>query len=184
VTAAPGLVPAFPRGPRERVQLRRLGMTISLPDAGGWAVTPGRSQFVPLEHAATGSRLLVSLWLEGENMTPASCEERARLWRELPTRARALGSRRLEVPPGFDTRSDAGLSEVGPAPAAGYLLAFGARQRRCFALVFTTTATGIDADDVITDRLITIEAGTLATVGLDAPLDPDHIRERRAGERP
>ncbi len=165
--AEPSVLSGFPAPAGEpaykRVVSPRLGLSIPLPDRSGWTLTREKSSFVVFEHTATRSRLQLSMWREDVRMNRERCEERARLLRDLPTRLGAtIASRFLDVPEGFDTRVDVGFDATGDeAPLAGWVVAFGGLGRECFALAFTTTALGDDAERIVGDRLAVIQTLTL-----------------------
>jgi hypothetical protein len=163
-TAAPSAPEPFPAAadepPYKRVLSKRQQLSIPLPGRSGWTLRRDPGTFLVLEHPGTSSLLLVAHWRESENMSAARCEERARLLRDLPERGRALDARTLHVPDGFDTTLDTGFSgSEGELDA--YALAFGAEARRCFAFVFTTRATGPEAERLAGDRLAVITGITL-----------------------
>jgi hypothetical protein len=145
---------------------------MALPDRARWsAVNEQASSFVVLDHAPTSSRLVLRLWSESEVVSRESCEERARALRELPA---ADGEPTLSAAPqGFDTAVSLGVLTSKPgAPLRGYLLAFGAAARRCLAFVFTTDASGPDAERRIAERLATMEEITLKQMRVKRDLEP------------
>ncbi len=156
----------FPMRPGERrfarVKLKRFDLSISVPDPAGWKVRRERSRFALLDHAETTSALVLRVWLESEKMSRKRCEERTRLWRDLPKRGQSISSRHIDTPRGFDTKVDVGFGLSKPGePLSGYVMAFGARARRCFAFVFTTSASGGDAEQKIGDRLALVQSRSL-----------------------
>lgn len=149
-----------------RVASQRFGLSLMLPDPKGWAIVRERSSFLVLDHAASASRLVVRLWHEDERMVGERCEERARLLRPLPQTTDALERGRVAAPPGFDTTFAVGVDVDG----AGYVAAFGAHDRRCFAFAFTTTAGDPSAPDTIASRLAVIRSRTLPETELRAAI--------------
>ncbi|HHH28705.1 MAG TPA: hypothetical protein ENK57_10230 [Polyangiaceae bacterium] len=156
---------------------QRLQLSIPLPDRPGWLIVREKGSFLVLDHAATGSRLVVRIWQEGENMSRERCEDVTRLIRDVPTVERVIDERVIEVPEGFDTAVRVGFSTpratgVPPtAPIAGHVLAFGASARWCFAFVYSTEADGPAAERTIGDRLAVIRGLTLG--GLERRLSAD-----------
>ncbi|MCC6526543.1 MAG: hypothetical protein IT373_28095 [Polyangiaceae bacterium] len=156
-----------------RVFSPRFDLHVPLPGAPAWAVTDKASRFLVLEHQATRSTLLVRLWHEDAAVKRAGCEAAARRLRALPERGRAVDHRELDVPPGFRTAVDVGFGTGGDdAALVGYVLAFGARGKRCFAYVLTTEATGTDAESVVGARLGSMVAGSLEQLELQSELEP------------
>ncbi len=171
----PAPVEIDPFGPGEpaRVLSKRLQLSLLLPDRPGWVMAPQKGSFLVLDHAASGSQLMASLWLDDEMMSHERCEARARLLRALPARGRILTSEVMDRPAGFSTRVDIGFDAGSAAggPIGGHLLAFGAAGRRCFALIFTTTAAGAGAERLVGDRLASIHSLTVEGLRLDSALD-------------
>lgn len=171
----PPLLDAFPSPAGEprysRVVSKRLRLSIPLPNRGGWEMSRETSVFLILEHAATSSRLLVGIWREDELMNRQRCEARARLLRDLPKRGvGVLSSRLVDVPKGFDTQVDVGFDVEGEGePLHGWAMAFGGLARECFAFIFTTVATGDEAERIIGDRLAVMQ--TLSLEGIERRLE-------------
>jgi hypothetical protein len=159
--------------PEQRVFSKRFQMGIVLPDRGGWVLRKERSRFLIFDHAASSSQLSLALWREDDNMSPASCEEKARLWRDLPRRGKAIDELQLGVPKGFASHAEVGFGDSKPGePVHGYLLAFGAAARRCFAFAYATTAQGDGAERLVGDRLAVMRAVTLERLTLKSDLPP------------
>jgi len=174
---------AFPVAPGQplfgRVYAARFQLALTLPHPDGWQLSPERSSFLVLHHAASSSSLVVRLWQEDENMSRAKCEERARLRRDFPDRTgeQLVDSQPVAVPPSFDTRIDVGFSQSAPqAPIRGYALAFGGYKRSCFAYVYTTEAAGAGAERLVGDRLAVMHGRGLLGVELRRSTDIAPIR--------
>jgi hypothetical protein len=121
-----------------------------------------KGSFLTLDHPASGSRLLVSLWREDELMNRTLCESRARLLRDLPRPgAQLLSERFVNIPEGFDTLVAASFDGAEGEPLTGRLIAFGGHARECFAFIFTTTAAGDEAEQILGDRLAMLQTLTL-----------------------
>ncbi len=178
-TASPlDAFPTPPGAPRyKRVLSQRMQLSIPLPQREGWSMLRERSSFLVLEHPATDSRLAVRLWREDDTQNRAKCEQHVRLARDVPLRGHTIDSRRLDVPAGFDTQVDTGLTDGAPSdPVTGYVLAFGASARRCFAFVYTTETAAEGAEQIIGDRLAVIQTLTLEGIRLKSDLDPPEMR--------
>lgn len=159
---------------------RRFDLSLPLPDGKAWRIDDHRESWLVAVHDPTGSTLLVRTWREDEVVGRSRCEERARLGRRLPSRqgAQIVESRRIDVPPDHDTLVEAGIVATGAgAPIDGFVMAFGARARRCFAYVFTTRATGTDAARWMAERLSAMVEGSLSEIALKSDLDPSIPRE-------
>jgi hypothetical protein len=139
----------------ERVRLARLALTLELPDAAGFREGSGTS-WARLEHAASESRLELSLTRAERLARPEDCEARARLERpELPRPAQgeALDERRLAAPADFLTQVTVSVNEAGPSELEGHVTAFGAAVSRCLALHFVTRVRGVGSENEMARRL-------------------------------
>lgn len=157
---------AFPASPGEpryrRVLSKRHQVSLPLPDRKGWTLERDGSSFLVMKHGATSSSLVVRVWREQENMNRDRCEERVRRLRDLPDRGREINRRLADIPSGFDSQVDVGFAASPPGePLAGYVLAFGAKARRCFAFAYETAAGGPRAEQIVADRLLVIDGLTL-----------------------
>ncbi|MBW2454203.1 MAG: hypothetical protein JRI68_06825 [Deltaproteobacteria bacterium] len=173
--AQPLDLPAFPvpaGEPRYRTVLsKRLQLSLPLPDRRGWTLERQGSSFLVMHHAATSSTLEVRVWREPENMNRSRCEQKARLVRDLPLRGQEINRRLEELPSRFDSQVDVGFTAgAATEPLGGYVLAFGASARRCFAFAYSTTAAGPGAEQIVADRLVSIDGLTLAGVELRSPI--------------
>jgi hypothetical protein len=156
----------------------RFELRLPLPDGRAWRIDDRSTPWLSATHAATASALLVRRWHEDELMNREKCELRARNFRPLPAREGSdlMETRPVDVPAGFDTRV-----EVRFVPAAagqtlkGFAIAFGGWAHNCFAFVFTTSASGPGAEEVIGDRLALVVEGSLFALTVATPLEPaDH----------
>lgn len=99
-------------------------------------------------------------------MTPKSCEESARLFRELPKGGELL-AREPRVVAGFDSEVRVAVGPTGRAPPTtveGYVTAFGARGRACLAFAFVTRSGGSDARRIVEERLALFDERTLGAL--------------------
>ncbi len=144
-------------------------MSIPLPDRRGWKLErKSRSRFLVLRHEATQSELVLRSWRENERMNRARCESRARVWRDFAKRGRFISQGFVDQPKGYDTRVDVGFTlppgATEGAPIGGYVIAFGARARKCFAFVYTTRAVGPDAEARLSERLAVMQTGVFEQI--------------------
>lgn len=154
----------------QTVSSARFELSFPLPDARHFQIDDQSERWFVATHLPTSSILLVRAWREYELMDRRSCEERARLFRNLPVREGGvvIEDRRIDVPPEYDTMVEV-RARVGTSRAQGSVLAFGARARKCFAFVFLTSG---EHEDVVTARLSTITNGSLARMRFDDALVP------------
>lgn len=160
----------------------RFGLKLPLPDGKSWRIDDHDSNWLVAKHAASASDLVIRVWREDAVMNRARCEERARFWRKIPDRESAdiVEKRAVDVPTGFDTMVEVGViapALAGKKPRAGedlrgVAMAFGGKGRRCFAWIYTTSAGGPGAEEVIGERLATMVQGSLSTTTTVNELDP------------
>jgi hypothetical protein len=162
----------------------RFDLRLPLPDGASWRVEDSRSPWLEARHAAANTNLLVRTWPEVGTANRQACEARARLWRDLPGRERAdiVDRRRIDVPPGFDTIVEVGVTPEtkgarGDLAIEGFAMAFGGWAHRCFAFVLTTKASGKDAERLVAVRLATMVELSLLNVSVEREIDPDVPRE-------
>jgi len=147
-----------PRAKMDRVVVRRFRLRIELPDPTGWRPRKERSRFLLLDHADTGSSLALRTWLEYDRMTARTCEQNARLFRELPRGGEPLLRERRAIA-GFDAEV---MVAVEPGEVTrGHVTAFGAKGRMCLAFAFSTEARGPLRRQVVEDRLAMLDERTL-----------------------
>lgn len=164
----------------------RFDLRLPLPDGPSWRVEDERSPWLEAVHEPANTKLLVRTWTEAGTANRAACEARARLWKDLPARERAeiVDTRRINVPPGFDTVVEVGVvpeknmsRRPGDRAIEGFATAFGGWARRCFAYVLTTRATGKDAERLVAVRLATMVELSLSNVTVEREIDPAIPRE-------
>ncbi|MBI5531964.1 MAG: hypothetical protein HY898_04560 [Deltaproteobacteria bacterium] len=168
---------------------KRFDLSMQLPDGHAWRIDDHKTNWLLAAHPGSSSVLRVRMWREQGIVGRDACEQRARDWtRDIPL---AQSSRVLdrhpapEVPaPGFDTEVITGVSRAqpaatgpaGPAPASasidGFVMAFGASMKRCFAAVYTTSSTGADGSARLGERL-GIATRVIESISFRSELDPD-----------
>jgi len=154
------------------VRSARFDFSLALPDIESFQINDQTTSWFVAQHQPTGSSVLVRSWREYELMNRVSCEERARLHRNLPERDKGtvIEDRRIDVPPEHDTMVEVRLREKSESPTfVGTVLAFGGWARHCFAFVFVTTG---DDKKVVAARLSTMVTGTLEHLKFDSDLVP------------
>jgi hypothetical protein len=174
--------PALGDGPAGDFVSLRFGLKLPLPDGKSWRIDDHDSNWLVAKHAASASDLVVRVWREEAVMNRARCEERARFWRKIPERESAdiVEKHPVDVPTGFDTVVEVGV--IAPALAGkkaraggdlrGVAMAFGGKGRRCFAWIYTTSAGGQGAEQVLGERLATMVQGSLSATTTVNELDP------------
>jgi hypothetical protein len=178
---APAAAPIVPFGPGAwgTFASTRFELQLPLPDGHAWRLDDHKTPWLSATHPASGSSLVARTWTEDGRVDRHRCEDRARLWRTLPdpSKADAVKDRSIDAPAGFDTFVSVGIVPGKPdQPVSGFALAFGGHAHRCFAWIFTTTATGAEAAALVGERLGTMVDGSLARVVVESKLTPK-IRE-------
>lgn len=154
------------------VRSARFDFSLALPDLESFEINDQTTSWFVAQHQPTGSSLLVRSWREYEHMNRVSCEERARLHRNLPEREKGtvIEDRRIDIPPEHDTMVEVRLREKADSPQfIGTVLAFGGWARHCFAFVFSTMG---DDKKIVAARLSTMVSGTLEHIKFDSDLVP------------
>ena len=191
--APPPLVPPQPRasvaGPDAPLDKgvfvsKRFGMRLPLPGGPAWKIDDRSTKWLEAKQPGGGESLAVRLWRDENRMTREKCEATARSLRPLPQRdgAELVDSRRIDVPPGFDTQLDVALVDDRKGGFFGFVLAFGGTGRRCFAYVYATHTTGAGADRKVGDRLAEMVEGSLQSLVFESDLDV--VLEREASPTP
>lgn len=167
----------------ERFELE-LPLPAGGPDGRAWRIDNHGSPWLSATHAASESTLLARSWTEDGRVSHQRCEERARLWRTLPDPARAetVNARFIDAPAGFDTFVSVGLvTGKQDAPVSGFAVAFGGHGHRCFAWIYTTTASGPGAGPILGERLATMVERSLGKAVIASELVPKIPREAPGG---
>jgi hypothetical protein len=159
---------------------KRFGLRLPLPGGTAWKIDDRTSRWLDAKQPTESASLLVRLWRDENRMTREKCEATARSLRKLPLRegAELVDSRRIDVPPGFDTQLDVALVDDTKGGFFGFVLAFGGAGRRCFAYVYATHTSGIGADREVGDRLAKMVEGSLLSLAFESDLDV--VLEREA----
>lgn len=146
----------FPQGRTGRVRSHLLDfpLEIELPDKASWQVSEGPSWLVA-EQRSSSSQLALRTWRAERLVRRAECEAQARLTRSSIPSVRdesVIERRALAAPADFDNELLVGV-EPSARGISGYALVFGASVGRCYAAIFTTSATGNDAELAVAVRL-------------------------------
>jgi len=163
------------------LELPELGLRLPLRDPSGWSRDRRAISWTVLEHARSSTLLRLRRWTTRDPATLALCESEARLTLDFPSRegSELIEERLVDRPAGFGLRVEL---RSRPAPREGALeglaLGFGARGRRCFAFVATTTSEGDGAASTIGQRLGDLVAGSLEGLRETSPLEVPRERLR------
>jgi hypothetical protein len=150
----------FPDAKSERVRSRSLDIPIEvlLPAKSSWRVTDG-PMWLEAEHAGSSSKFALRTWRAERLVGRSDCAAQARLARSsIPiVHDESVIERRLfSAPSGFDSELVVGVEPIAPGAGggvAGYAIVFGASVGRCYAAVFTTSASGAGAEQEVAARL-------------------------------
>jgi hypothetical protein len=156
---------------------KRFGVRVPLPDGQAWRIDDHTGSWLSATHGPSGSVLLLRAWREDGVVNRARCEEKARLYRNLPERALAeiVEQKAVGVPKDFDTVVEVGViasREPGKEGIMAFAMAFGGWARRCFAYVFTTSARGKGTEEIVGERLGTMVQGSLEKLVFESDIDP------------
>jgi hypothetical protein len=135
-------------------------MDVVLPERADWTVSEARG-WIHARHEAADLSLSARAWRAAGVVNRGGCAvEARRSVRALPHLApeEVVRVEDLDVPSGYDTRVEVAVRSLPDGVVEGVLAAFGARIRRCVALLAVTRARGPGAERVVMSRL-----GLLAT---------------------
>lgn len=140
----------------ERVRSRTLDLPIEfmLQDKAAWRISEGRA-WLEARQPETASSFALRTWRAERLVRRSECAEQARIVRmSIPVvrEESILDQRAFAAPAGFDAELIVG-AEPSPQGVSGFALVFGASVGYCYAAVFTTTASGSDAEQEIAARL-------------------------------
>jgi hypothetical protein len=159
------------------VQSLRFSLVVPLPERSSWSVDDQSGRWLVAAHPPTQSQLKLRTWAAPRLVRPDECAAQVRLWTgETPDQTGTLiEQRELAVPAGFRTALSVGLKTGAAGQVEGHAVAFGAAVGRCFGAIYTTSAAGEGAVDVIGRRLAVVVEGILARL---KPLAIDDRPER------
>jgi hypothetical protein len=155
-SAAPRASTDVPDTRSERLRSRSLDVPIELmlPEKASWRISDG-PLWLDAERAATFSKLALRTWRADRLVRRSDCAAQARLARStIPTvnDESVIDKRPFAAPAGFDSELVVGV-EPSARGIEGYAIVFGASVGFCYAAVFTTTASGADAEQNVATRL-------------------------------
>jgi hypothetical protein len=187
--AAPEPPPAAPAtsthddltGPLPRYRSKRLHLSLPLPDGHAWRIDDHSLPELVATHAASRSRVVVSVFNAGELVGRAQCEDLARSRKLVPAGAlRPLEDETTFTQGTFDTRVEVALAPGGPDGALrGHVMAFGGFLRKCYVFVYSTEVSSASDESTLASRLALVRSRVLGGLELD-PFD-SVARDSEAG---
>jgi hypothetical protein len=165
-TSSPG---DFLHGTAGRLRSHVLDFPIelTLPDKQRWQISEGTTWLVA-DHEPSSSQLSLRTWRAERLVRRAECEAQARLGQpRIPiVHDEAIVERRaFSVPAEFDNELTVGV-EPSAEGLSGYAVVFGAGVGRCYAVIFTTSVRGKDAELEMAARLGLVVDRVLGAVRL------------------
>lgn len=157
------------------------GLSMPLPEDSGWVIDDVKDGWLTAKHVAASTEIVVRMISTDGLANRARCERRARDLRPLPARegATIVEKRRVDLPDGFDTILEVGLSAVSPGqPIEGFLLAIGGWAKKCFVFALVTRAKGTQAEAMVGDRLALFVERSFLKLRLTSDLTPLVPREK------
>lgn len=157
------------------------GFSLPLPEDPGWQIEDQKDRWLIARHPAAKTEIVARMLATDGLANRARCERRARDLRPLPERegAMILERRRVDLPDGFDTVLEVGLTPSSPGePIEGFLLAIGGWSKRCFVLALVTRADGPQAEATVGDRLALFVERSFLRMRFPSSLTPQVPREK------
>lgn len=156
-------------------------LSMPLPEDLAWKVDDRTDAWLVAEHAPTSTTIVARVFTMDALMNRTRCETHARETRDLPAREGAvvIEKRRVDLPSGFDTTVEVGISPTAPGqPIQGYVLAVGGWAKKCFAYALVTKATGVGAEEAVGDRLALFLERSFLRLRFGSDVSPVVPRER------
>lgn len=167
--ASPPPEPARPQTPATRIEASaafsetgwemvispRFFVAFPIPDAREWSIDDKSGRWLAAAHLPTKSMLWVRAWREGSVVGHRACEAVARSYRpDLFGRDESVlvDRRPVGAPAGYDTEVGFTVSRSKGALGA-VAAAAGARVRQCLVMVYATRADGLDAEQIVAERI-------------------------------
>jgi len=145
---------------------RRFALGVPLPERARWSVDDARAPWLVAVHPESRSELRLRTWKAARRVLPSECEAQVRLWRPtLPPiiEETSILEQRIDAPPGYVTELHVGVRNAAGG-VEGFAMAFGATVGRCFCALFTTRASGSEAEQVLGARLSLLADGTFPRI--------------------
>jgi len=168
-------------GPLPRYRSKRLHLSLPLPDGHAWRIDDHSQPELVATHAASRSRVLVSVFNAGALVGRAQCEDLARERKLVPGgELRPLEDETTFTQGTFDTRIEVALAPQGPEGGLrGHVLAFGGFLRKCYVFVYSTEVSSASDESTLASRLALARSRVLGGLELD-PFD-SVARDSEAG---
>ncbi|HEX3773739.1 MAG TPA: hypothetical protein VHV51_04695 [Polyangiaceae bacterium] len=131
-----------------------LAIEFLLPEKSTWQITHGQT-WLEARQSSSASSYAFRTWRAARLVRQSECEEQARLVRPAIPIAEPesiVEQRPFAAPAGFDSKLVVGV-EPTMRGVEGYALVFGSSVGFCYAAVFTTVASGGDAEQTVATRL-------------------------------
>lgn len=141
------------------VSSARFSVTVSLPERKDWQIEDVREPWWTARHAGSSSELAVKTWRTSRLSRREDCQKQVALWRPKAPNPEAapatvVDRRALESPAGYQTELVIGVRKSAqPGEIEGYALAVGHTLGQCYAALYTTRASGGNAEATVGERL-------------------------------
>jgi hypothetical protein len=158
-SAAPiaAVAAGFPDEPKlAHFRSKRFGMTVPLPDGRGWKIDDHTRPELVATHAATNSRLVVSLIHTDEPMNRQKCQQLAHDKKLVAdARLHPIEDTVVVGPESYDTHVVVAIvrPDLPGEPLVGHVFAFGGVLRSCFVFDFSTAVASENDEQALSARL-------------------------------
>ena len=174
-SSAPAGAASFPEEVKlARFHSKRFAMVVPLPDGKAWRIDDHTHTELTATHAATQSKLVVTLFADPELMNRQKCEEKARERKLVPPGEMRTVEEKITIgPETYDTRVWVAIEPGAPGkPLVGHVFAFGGFLRKCLFFHFSSEVPSANDEDVLSARLAVARTRVLDGITLDPFAEP------------
>ena len=172
----------------QKVRVKKLELSFSLPDAKNWQFDEKPNQWIVGQHMATNSQIRLKILSDAEAVNVTHCADRVR--EEMPSVPRRMKNKEVELGkmPSIEGWEVTAYSRVEIDPKNesilnGDYVLVAARVRRCFVMHVHTQAVGGQRTALIGQRLADIADQVTPTIVVDDVVDTGPSREPLPSKR-
>jgi hypothetical protein len=178
-TASPSASATAASFPEEKKLLhfhsKRFGVQLPLPDGKGWKINDHSQPELVATHAATTSKITLTVFADPELMNRQKCEDKSREKKLVSaTEMRVVEQQIVTGPEAYDTRV---LIAIEPPampgkPIIGHVFAFGGFLRKCLFFHFQSEVPTANDEETLSARLAIARVRVLDAIAIDPFIEP------------